>query len=103
MNFAFLYIDPDSFEITPMDESQVPLYSQFTALKQSKPGLQTWITIGGWSFTDPGPTETTFSQLVASSSAQSSFFSSLTSFLAQYGFDGVDIDWYLIYLLFFPV
>lgn len=93
LNFAFLYIDPNSYEITPMEDNQTSLFSRFTALKSQKPGLQTWLTIGGWSFTDPGPTATTFSQLAASSSAQSTFFSSLINFLQEYGFDGVDIDW----------
>lgn len=44
---------------------------------------------------DPGPTAATFSQLAASSTNQAQFFSSLLSFLATYGFDGVDIDWYV--------
>lgn len=39
------------------------------------------------------PTAYTFSNLAASTSAQSSFFSSLISFMQTYGFDGVDIDW----------
>jgi chitinase len=39
------------------------------------------------------PTASTFSNLAASSSAQSSFFSSLISFMQTYGFDGIDIDW----------
>ncbi|KAH8803723.1 glycoside hydrolase superfamily [Xylogone sp. PMI_703] len=93
LNFAFMLIDPNSFEIVPMDDGQPELYSRFTALKKSKPGLETWLSIGGWAFNDPGPTQRTFSQLAASSSAQSKFFASLTSFMAQYGFDGVDIDW----------
>ncbi|KAL1970079.1 hypothetical protein VTN77DRAFT_6484 [Rasamsonia byssochlamydoides] len=93
LNFAFLYIDPTTYEIVPMETNQTDLYSRFTALKKLKAGLQTWISIGGWSFTDPGPTATTFSELAASTSAQSTFFSSLTSFLVNYDFDGVDIDW----------
>jgi chitinase len=49
--------------------------------------------LGGWSFNDPGPTQSTFSQLAGSESAQQAFFASLLTFLSQYGFDGVDIDW----------
>jgi chitinase len=53
-----------------------------------------WISIGGWTFNDPDqPTARTFSQLAASASAQQTFFASLVSFMATYGFDGVDIDW----------
>lgn len=76
-----------------MAANQQALYSRFTALKKLKPGLQTWISVGGWSFTDPGPTQATFSTLAASSSAQSQFFASLVNFLQTYGFDGIDLDW----------
>ncbi|RFU25496.1 hypothetical protein B7463_g10848, partial [Scytalidium lignicola] len=93
LNYAFLSIDPNSFEIVPASSEEEPLYSRFTALKNLKPGLKTWLSIGGWSFNDPGPTQTTFSQLAASSSAQATFFSSLLSFMSTHGFDGVDLDW----------
>jgi chitinase len=51
------------------------------------------LLIGGWSFNDPGPTATTFSDLAGSSSAQQTFFASLTTFLINNGYSGVDIDW----------
>ena len=44
------------------------------------------------------PTAATFSNLAASSSAQSSFFASLLSFMSTHGFDGVDIDWSVVEL-----
>jgi chitinase len=94
LNFAFAFIDPKSFKVAPMSAADTELYPRFTGLKDSNPGLQTWISIGGWSMNDPGqPTATTFSDLAGSSSAQSAFFSSLISFLQTWGFDGVDIDW----------
>ncbi|KAK3321874.1 hypothetical protein B0H66DRAFT_638391 [Apodospora peruviana] len=91
--YGFLSIDPNTFAVIPEDPSELPLLSRFTALKRLKPGLQTWLSIGGWSFNDPGPTAATFSQLVGSTTAQTAFFSSLLSFMQQYSFDGVDIDW----------
>ncbi|PNP45049.1 hypothetical protein TGAMA5MH_03098 [Trichoderma gamsii] len=93
INFAFLYIDPNLYTITPMETSQQELYSRVTALKKRKKGLEVWISVGGWAFNDPGPTATTFSELAASKSKQSTFFGSLLSFLDKYGFDGVDLDW----------
>lgn len=42
------------------------------------------------------PTASTFSKLAGSREAQSAFFSSLLSFLTTYGFDGVDIDWFVV-------
>jgi chitinase len=77
-----------------MSELDTVLYPRFTALKDLNPGLETWISVGGWSMNDADqPTAATFSNLAASSSAQSSFITSLLSFMTTYGFDGVDIDW----------
>lgn len=76
-----------------MSSNQPDLYTRFTGLKAQKPGLQTWISIGGWTFNDPGPTQKVFSNIAASSSAQAAFSASLIAFMDQYGFDGVDIDW----------
>lgn len=94
INFAFLYIDPDLYTITPMDADQQDLYSRVVAMKKRKTDLEVWISIGGWDFNDPGSTQSTFSDLAASTSAQSAFFDSLLTFLDTYGFDGVDLDWY---------
>ncbi|KAI9775109.1 MAG: hypothetical protein M1839_001420, partial [Geoglossum umbratile] len=94
LNYAFAFIDPNSFAVAPMSDQDRALYPRFTALKDSNPGLQTWISIGGWSMNDPDqPTHSTFSTLAGSAEAQSKFFSSLISFMSTYGFDGVDIDW----------
>ncbi|KAJ7209087.1 putative class V chitinase [Mycena rebaudengoi] len=94
LNFAFAFIDPQSFAVAPMDSGHVELYSRLTNLKNRSPGLQVWISIGGWSMNDPDqPTATTFSDLAGSADAQKKFFTSLISFMSTYGFDGVDIDW----------
>ncbi|PYI12290.1 glycoside hydrolase [Aspergillus sclerotiicarbonarius CBS 121057] len=93
LNFAFLYIDPDLYTITPMATDQEELYSRVVALKKKKTDLEVWISIGGWAFNDPGSTVNTFSDLAASTSKQKTFFQSLLSFLGEYGFDGVDLDW----------
>jgi GH18 family chitinase len=72
------------------------LLKSFT-LKYKKPGLKVWLSIGGWAFNDwPGPTSFTFSDLVGSTIAQSKFFASLLTFMSQYGFDGIDMDWYFL-------
>ncbi|KAI0552393.1 hypothetical protein F4679DRAFT_535452 [Xylaria curta] len=88
---AFVSIDPKTFQVVPVDSRDVPLYTQFTALKTSK--LQTWVSVGGWDFNDPGPTQTTFSDIVASATNRATFIASLKSFMAKYGFQGIDIDW----------
>lgn len=94
INFAFAYINPDTFQIAPMASDVAALYQNVTVLKQTQPDLKVWISIGGWSFNDADqPTATTFSDLAGSTSAQKEFFGSLITFLVQNGFDGVDIDW----------
>ena len=93
MNFAFSFFDPSSFEIVPMDSNGASLYSRFTALKSKKSSLQTWISVGGWSFTDPGPTQTAFSEMTSSSGNRRRFINGLIKFMDTYGFDGIDLDW----------
>ncbi|KAI8625119.1 hypothetical protein F5Y19DRAFT_277848 [Xylariaceae sp. FL1651] len=88
---AFVSIDPTSFEIVPVDSRDVPLYTEFTALKTAN--LQTWVSVGGWDFNDPGPTQTTFSDIASSAANRATFIASVKSFMQKYGFQGIDIDW----------
>ncbi|KAI1749014.1 hypothetical protein F4782DRAFT_514853 [Xylaria castorea] len=91
LNLAFVSIDPNTFKVAPTDSRDVPYYKQFTNLKSSK--LKTWLSIGGWDFNDPGPTQYTFSRLASTASNRAVFITSLKSFMDEYGFQGVDIDW----------
>lgn len=75
-----------------MDANAASLYSRFTALKSKKSSLQTWISVGGWSFTDPGATQKAFSNMASSSANRGAFISGLIKFMSSYGFDGVDLD-----------
>ncbi|KAF2472768.1 killer toxin alpha/beta, partial [Lindgomyces ingoldianus] len=96
LNFAFAFFDPKSFEMTPMSSGDSDLYKRFTSLKLKKPALQTWISVGGWSFNDPTNvpnTRTAFSDMVATSRSRQAFISSLGRFMQTYNFDGVDLDW----------
>ena len=43
------------------------------------------------------PTHTTFSDLAGSQDARGKFFKSVLSFMSTYGFDGVDLDWYVLH------
>ncbi|KAL1869089.1 hypothetical protein VTK73DRAFT_3367 [Phialemonium thermophilum] len=94
INFAFATIDPNSFVVVPADPNDQDLYYRLTNLKSLVPGLQVWLSIGGWSMNDPDqPTATTFSDLAASPAAQEAFAQSLIQLMTTFGFDGVDIDW----------
>lgn len=52
INFSFMFFEPDTFDLTPMDKNAGSLISRFTNLKTRKPGLETWVSVGGWSFND---------------------------------------------------
>ncbi|KAK2766602.1 hypothetical protein FQN53_006662 [Emmonsiellopsis sp. PD_33] len=95
INYAFAYISPDSFEITTMDAATpVSLFDEVAALKIVKPSLQIYVSIGGWTFSDNNTiTQPVFGNIARSASNRQKFADNILSFLNQYGFDGVDIDW----------
>jgi chitinase len=76
-----------------MDDNSGSLLQRFTALKDKYNGMQTWISVGGWSFTDPGPTRNAFSDMTSTAGNRKKFIDGLFSFMNTYGFDGVDLDW----------
>ncbi|KAG4435120.1 hypothetical protein IFR05_009385 [Cadophora sp. M221] len=93
INFAFATIDPVTFEVRPASTADVKLYTRLTSLKDLDPDLKVYIAIGGWTFNDPGPTASTFSDIAGSEANQKAFIKSLIAFMSTYNFDGVDIDW----------
>ncbi|KAK2846373.1 hypothetical protein FQN49_005787 [Arthroderma sp. PD_2] len=68
LNYAFASIDPKTFEIVLVRGDEARLYTRLTDLKEQDPDLKVNIALG-------------------------EIFKSLTSFLATYNFDGVDLDW----------
>ncbi|KAJ6191606.1 Glycoside hydrolase superfamily [Penicillium mononematosum] len=93
LNYAFATIDPETFEVLSPNLDEADLMKRLTGLKDNDNTLKVNIAIGGWSFNDPGPTASIFSDLSASDKKQKKFFKSLISFMSTYNFDGVDIDW----------
>ena len=89
--YAFAHIDPVTFKITPRNSADVSLYPDFTALKSVT--LETWIAVGGFDFSNLGPTRTTWSDMSSTVANRTTFISSLMAFMEQYGFQGVDLDW----------
>lgn len=85
--YSFASVDPNTFHIKPWDDADIPSMKEFTALKSS--ALQTWIAVGGYTFSDPGPTHTTWSNLCASAQARAAFIQSAKEFMLEYGFQGV--------------
>ncbi|KAL5355927.1 glycoside hydrolase superfamily [Aspergillus floccosus] len=93
LNYAFATINPKTFEVGAANRDEASRMERLVGLKTSQPSLRVNIAIGGWTFNNPGPTASTFSDLVRSEENQKKFFRSLVSFMSTYGFDGVDIDW----------
>ncbi|KFA70057.1 hypothetical protein S40285_09374 [Stachybotrys chlorohalonatus IBT 40285] len=93
INFAFATIDPETFELIPGDDRTEDYMRRIHSLKLIQPDLQVWIAVGGWTFNNPGPTATTFSNIAASPEAQDAFISSLVKVMNTYGFDRLDLDW----------
>lgn len=93
INFAFATINPVTFKVEPAANADINIYQRLMLHKKKDPDLRVYIAIGGWTFNDPGPTATTFSDIAASVPRQRTFIQSLMSFMSTYGFDGVDLDW----------
>ncbi|XP_014554338.1 glycoside hydrolase family 18 protein, partial [Bipolaris victoriae FI3] len=86
--FSFASIDPKTFRIRPWDDADIPLMKDFTALDTN-----TWIAVGGYTFSDEGNTHTTWSDLCSTRENRAAFIQSTAEFMDKYGFTGVDLDW----------
>lgn len=92
LNFAFVGIDPATYELAP-SRYDVDIYRRLAALKRIDKDLKIMVAVGGWTFNDPGPTATTFSDIARDEGKQRKFINSVLSFLQTYEFDGLDLDW----------
>ncbi|RJE24640.1 chitinase [Aspergillus sclerotialis] len=71
-----------------MNDWDEDFYKEFNALKDRKPGLKTYISVGGW---DAGGK--VFSDMARFPGTRNAFIKSAIDLMVTYGFDGVDIDW----------
>ena len=62
-------------------------FGQLRKLKAANPSLKTMISIGGWTWSE------NFAAAAATDASRKAFASSCVTFMKQYGFDGIDIDW----------
>lgn len=94
VNFAFAYVDPDTFQILPMPGTDESDFKAFAAVEQSAPDTKFWVSIGGWSFFDNDTvTQPVMSNIASSEANRKQFAEQLVIFCHHYGFTGVDLDW----------
>ncbi len=62
-------------------------FDKLKQLKSQRPNLKTLISVGGWTWSDK------FSDTAMTDARRTAFADSVVTFITQYGFDGVDIDW----------
>lgn len=85
VNFAFAYIDPDTGDITPMDNTMdETLFSRVTDIKLRNPALKVWVSIGGWTFTDDGAYQSVFGNIAGSTVQSNDFANKLIAFCKYY-------------------
>lgn len=75
-------------QLTTMNDYDTQYWPEFTGLKSKNPSLKTIISVGGWAAGGE-----VFSNLAADAGMTSTFVNSAVSFMKQYGFDGIDVDW----------
>jgi len=62
-------------------------FRQLDLLQEQHPGLQTLISVGGWTWSG------NFSDAALTPASRALFATSCADFMETYGFDGIDIDW----------
>lgn len=67
------------------------MYGEFTSRKTSS--MQTWITLGGFTFSSSDATRKTWSMMPSRAESRKTFITSLSNFMKSYGFEGVELDW----------
>mmetsp|Transcript_10848 Transcript_10848/g.15988 ORF Transcript_10848/g.15988 Transcript_10848/m.15988 type:complete len:540 (-) Transcript_10848:216-1835(-) len=73
-------------------EAEELMYEKFMLLREKNPDVKLLISIGGWLFNDPGPTDRRFSHACKDEN-RPRFVKSIVDFCEEHGFDGVDLDW----------
>eukprot|EP01083_Nonionella_stella_P259126 885056_1 len=76
------------FDVVNIEPKDPQFYQAIVGMKSKNPKLKVIISIGGWNFPS-----NFFSGMVSDPTSRAHFIKSCQSFMSQYGFDGVDLDW----------
>jgi chitinase len=90
LNFAFAFLDPNTFEVVTMDPlTSASLFKDAANAKAVNPNIQVWLSIGGWTFSNDGTaTQPIFGNIARSAANRQTFANNLIKFMSAYGFDG---------------
>ena len=92
INYGFAVLHPENLTVVPLDDwtdIQNKFYSQLVGLRKSNPRLKVLLAVGGWNDSEGDK----YSRLVASQENIARFVETTLDFLAEWGFDGLDLDW----------
>ncbi|KAK2013706.1 bacteriodes thetaiotaomicron symbiotic chitinase [Colletotrichum eremochloae] len=95
LNYAFVFIDPETYELVTMNmEHEDDLWQVTVDAKQYNPNLKVYVAVGGWTFSDNGTvTQPLFGDIARTEASRQKFADGVVKFCNKYGFDGLDIDW----------
>lgn len=96
IHYAFAKINPKTLELMATEEhdmnwtevSRMPLYIRLYGLKRRNPALKILLAVGGWSMGSYG-----FNIATRTVLNRTQFINQSISFLREWNFDGIDLDW----------
>ena len=87
INYAFANIGSDLKIALGDSVVDITNFAKLNELKKQYPNLKTLISVGGWEWSGK------FSDVALTDVSRTIFADSVITFIKQYGFNGVDIDW----------
>ena len=90
INYGFAVLDPDSLVMVPHDtyvDIKKSFYEDVIAFKSK--GVKVLIALGGWNDSEGDK----YSRMVADREKRENFVTNALTFMEEWGFDGLDLDW----------
>ena len=90
--YSFVVLDPSTYLMKihdPWLDIDLGNINKFVALKGTNPNIKLLLALGGWNDSRTSK----YSTLLADSTKRAAFVTHAVSFIQQYGFDGLDLDY----------